>query len=575
MAEPVHDLLKRLDQSHLLEGLSKEQNDRLVAQVTELNGQIPGGLESYIKSARKLLEDSAAGVNPFAGFTPKVPAGDALQVESEAFAGMEALGAKELPYTGFVLVAGGLGERLGYNGIKVSLPLYLTEPECFLGLYIQHILAFQKEAGGRRLPLAIMTSDDTHKLTVELLEKHNNFGMDKDQITVMKQNKVPALLDIRARMAGKDGVIETKPHGHGDVHTLMHQFGLAAAWRAAGFKWVFFFQDTNGLAFRALPAVLGVSASKQFDVNSVCVPRTAKEAVGGICRLEHSDGRCYTVNVEYNQLDPLLKSTKDFPDGDVPDPKTGFSPFPGNINNLVLGLERYQQILEQTGGRVNEFVNPKYADAPGPDGVKVFKSPTRLECMMQDYPMLLPPTAKVGFTQLDRWVCFSPVKNNLADAAAKAAKSLPPECAGTAERDALAVNNRFLKLAGADGGVAEGLAADGTFAGVPLKLPPLVTLMPSFASTLSETKARIKPDSKVSVTARSALTLQGDVFIDGTLELDGALVVRAGRGSRVVVKKLKVVNAGWVVTATEGDSDMTRMRGYAIDRKETREIVFG
>ena len=28
---------------------------------------------------------------------------------------------------------------------------------------------------------------------------------------------------------------------------------------------------------------------------------------------------------------------------------------------------------------------------------------------------------QVGFTQLERWMCFSPVKNNLADAASKAA----------------------------------------------------------------------------------------------------------------------------------------------------------
>lgn len=32
-----------------------------------------------------------------------------------------------------------------------------------------------------------MTSDDTHEQTVELLEKNNNFGMEKSQITIMKQ----------------------------------------------------------------------------------------------------------------------------------------------------------------------------------------------------------------------------------------------------------------------------------------------------------------------------------------------------------------------------------------------------
>ena len=38
-------------------------------------------------------------------------------------------------------------------------------------------------------------------------------------------------------------------------------------------------------------------------------------------------GHSMTVNVEYNQLDPLLRATS-HPDGDVND-DTGFSPFPG------------------------------------------------------------------------------------------------------------------------------------------------------------------------------------------------------------------------------------------------------
>lgn len=38
------------------------------------------------------------------------------------------------------------------------------------------------------------------------------------------------------------------------------------------------------------------------------------------------------INVEYNQLDPLLRATG-FPDGDV-NCETGFSPFPGNINQV-------------------------------------------------------------------------------------------------------------------------------------------------------------------------------------------------------------------------------------------------
>lgn len=65
-----------------------------------------------------------------------------------------------------------------------------------------------------------------------------------------------------------------------------------------------------------------------YDVNSLAVPRRAKEAIGAIALLKNEDrGHQMTINVEYNQLDPLLRATT-HPEGDVND-DTGFSPFPG------------------------------------------------------------------------------------------------------------------------------------------------------------------------------------------------------------------------------------------------------
>lgn len=41
---------------------------------------------------------------------------------------------------------------------------------------------------------------------------------------------------------------------------------------------------------QAVPSSLGVSAIRSYDVNSLAVPRKAKEAIGGITRLTHKDG---------------------------------------------------------------------------------------------------------------------------------------------------------------------------------------------------------------------------------------------------------------------------------------------
>ncbi len=249
--------------------------------------------------------------------------------------------------TCFVLVAGGLGERLGFSGIKIALPTEQTTGRTYLQHYCESILALQNKSNAlasdksrMRCPFAIMTSGDTHLKTKKLLEDNNYFGMEPNQIILLKQEKVACFSDTQAHLAldtedidnDIETVLQQKPHGHGDVHKLIYGSGLANEWKKNGFKWVTFFQDTNALAFKAIPSAIGVSVDENFDVNSMAVPRKAKEAVGAITRLEKTDGTSMVINVEYNQLDPLLRATIN-KDGDVND-HTGYSPFPGNINQV-------------------------------------------------------------------------------------------------------------------------------------------------------------------------------------------------------------------------------------------------
>ena len=56
-----------------------------------------------------------------------------------------------------------------------------------------------------------------------------------------------------------------------------------------------------------------------------------------------------TINVEYNQLDPLLRATTGA--GDVAAEGTPFSPYPGNINVLVFHAPTYNSVLKESGVR--------------------------------------------------------------------------------------------------------------------------------------------------------------------------------------------------------------------------------
>ena len=79
--------------------------------------------------------------------TIEVPSGAALKFDDPSIYEYEKLGIPELKNLCFVLVAGGLGERLGYSGIKIGIPLDLVTETTFLQYYIENILAIQNRYG--------------------------------------------------------------------------------------------------------------------------------------------------------------------------------------------------------------------------------------------------------------------------------------------------------------------------------------------------------------------------------------------------------------------------------------------
>ena len=270
--------------------------------MADLDESYPGGLAAYLDKAQLLLKESTAGTNPFAEYEAKIPEGESLSFFDEEssctmpFGEAEELGLQAIGKgVVFVLVAGGLGERLGYSGIKLSLETNLGTGKSYLELYIDYIQAMQYLARQRtgkddiRLPLVIMTSGDTDSMTRQLLEENDYFGMDRDLLTIVTQDKVAALKDGQAGLALEDDnrwEIQTKPHGHGDVHHLLFRHGLVDQWEEQGLEHVVFLQDTNALVINSVVPTLGVSAARGFHMNSICIPRLAGEAAGAIAKLE-------------------------------------------------------------------------------------------------------------------------------------------------------------------------------------------------------------------------------------------------------------------------------------------------
>ncbi len=273
--------------------------------------------------------------------------------------------------------------------------------------------------------------------------------------------------------------------------------------------------------------------------------------------------------MEYNQLDPLLRANG-YPDGDVNDEKTGFSPFPGNINQLLFQLKPYTKALERTKGAMPEFVNPKYAD----ESKTIFKKPTRLECMMQDFPTILDSneSKQVGFTSIAADLCFSPVKNATSDGVNLQSSGTAPGVAATGEADQYAAVRKIMKSIGCEIEDAE----TAVFDGIEVVPGPEIVLKPSFAVCPAEYKQQFPNPSKIKISSRSSLVVSGHGVVIDSLDLDGALVIECEEGASGVIRDLVVKNEGWkkVADKSETSAEYIRIRGYHLKKAETKVITF-
>lgn len=570
----VIELLEETDQKEIISKLkevNKEEQKEFVKQINDLDKVCRGGIKDYIKRAKLLLENNKNKQNSFHQYKIEVPLDiPHMDIGSEEFYELEKLGFKQLKNSVFVLVAGGLGERLGYKGIKIGLQTELLTLRTYIELYIDHIKAYESRIRKKEnlplewfIPFCIMTSEDTNEETIGILKRHSNFGMKENQISLIKQEKLPAILDNDCHLALRTDkfLLLTKPHGHGDIHYLLCKSGLARKWFDEGKKYMVQFMDTNALAFNCVPSTIGVSVKYGYDINSTFVLRRAREKIGALCKLIDKDGKTSFANIEYNQLDSLFKE-KYNGKGDKPN-KDGFCDFPGNLNVLVFNLGSYLNIIEESKGLVPEFVNPKYVD----DTRQKFKVPTRLETLMQDVPKLIKNNGTEGYTYFHRWFCFSACKNNLHDACERLKKDESPEGAFSVEKEIFQYNERMMKeVIGKLEIINTEPPNELIIDDCKVTFGPKIIIYPSFAATATELRDKLKlMKKKIRMTNNSTLIIKNDIIINEGIDLDGYLIVDKDATDYIICKnKKKIIYR--LLKKGEG-KNYEQIRGYTILEK--------
>ncbi len=208
--------------------------------------------------------------------------------------------------TAALLLAGGMGTRLGSDAPKGMYDIGLTRPVYIFQRLIENLLEVVKESD-TWIRLFIMTSEKNHEATVSFLREHDYFGYKEDRVVFFKQSMAPACdYNGKLYMEAKDR-ISTSPNGNAGWYSSMVCAGLDRILTDEGIEWINIFAVDNVLQRICDPCFLGATALAGVSVGAKVVKKAAPDEKVGVMCLE--DGKPSIV--EYYELSREMMDDKD------------------------------------------------------------------------------------------------------------------------------------------------------------------------------------------------------------------------------------------------------------------------
>ena len=174
--EEAKKLLVANGQSHLLDNWAK----LTAAERKSLLDQIAGIDFKAVARCAAVLKGSLGGESSAAKKSAKPTAPKVAQLKGAAHARAVAAGEKELRAgrVGVLLVAGGQGSRLGYDGPKGAYSIGPLTGASLFYFHARKIVALSRRYGAR-IPFYVMTSAVNHEATVAHFRENGFFGLDE------------------------------------------------------------------------------------------------------------------------------------------------------------------------------------------------------------------------------------------------------------------------------------------------------------------------------------------------------------------------------------------------------------
>ncbi len=297
-----------------------------------------------------------------------------------------------------LVVAGGEGTRLGFDGPKGCLPVTPVRRKPLFQVFAEQILSASRRYGAT-IPWYVMTSPTNDAQTRRFFAECEYFGLDAADVFFFTQGRMPAFdFDGKILLAAPDA-IAWSPDGHGGCLTALRRSGALEDMAERGIEIISYFQVDNPLVRCLDPLFVGLHALTGAAMSAKALPkREPMERLGNFCVV---DGKVTVI--EYSDLpEDLARAVRD--DGTLL-----FSA--GSIAVHAFSREFVERLTADGVCALPFHRAEKKVPCVGPDGRTVRPdrpNAVKLEMFVFD---ALPLAEKTLILETVRAEEFSPVKN--------------------------------------------------------------------------------------------------------------------------------------------------------------------
>jgi UDP-N-acetylglucosamine/UDP-N-acetylgalactosamine diphosphorylase len=235
---------------------------------------------------------------------------------------------------GAIILAGGQGTRLNFDGPKGMFPVTLVKHKSLFQLFAEKTVAASKQVG-LPLSIAIMTSPQNDSVTREFFAENHYFGLSSTQLSFFSQGMFPLLDADRHLFLDEEEKIVQGPDGNGAVFFHLVQKGIWKLWQSKGIQYANVVLIDNPLADPFDADLVGFHARRQCDITiKGCLRENASEKVG---LLVIKNGKIQVA--EYSEIPPEERNAY-LPDGSLKYPYA-------NLSLFCLGMEIIKSCAEK------------------------------------------------------------------------------------------------------------------------------------------------------------------------------------------------------------------------------------